>query len=60
MDWKLLELLRLYGQAEFNSSLNKTQLEDLIKDRLCEKGVAYGEENLDDELKKLLEIFKEW
>jgi hypothetical protein len=60
MDYKLLELLRLYGQAEFNSSLNKVQLEDLIKDRLSEKGVAYGEEQLADELKKLLEIFKEW
>jgi hypothetical protein len=60
MDWKLLELLKLYGNADFIPSLNKTHVEGLIKDRLREKGVAYDEESLNDEFSKLLHIFREY
>jgi hypothetical protein len=60
MDYKLLELLRLYGQADFHPSLSKQHVANLIKDRLREKGVAYGEEELNDEFVKLLNIFREY
>lgn len=60
MDWKLLELFRLFGQADFNPSLSRAHVGNLIKDRLREKGIAYDDESLDDEFIKLRNIFREF
>lgn len=61
MDWKLLQLLTLYGQSKLANESSKTaHLEQLIKDRLTEKGIAYGDEARHDEFVKLMELFKEY
>lgn len=59
MDWKLLELLKLYGQAKLTND-KTAHFEHLIKDRLTEKGIAYGDEARHDEFAKLMELFKEY